>query len=186
MTTLLDAADDYPPALVLRATLALDLMAFTEFAFGVVRPNTPFKPNWHLEALAHKLSRGTLGSLAMFQEAKARQTQFSILPHARHSRKGREKSAASHDCVAPRSACGLTVLDNPWRRCKPCSMTISQAASKPPRTWLRRRKRSCRAGPTAGDVRCRLLPAQCGAVNSMHFNYEGDKSSAPLRAINRS
>jgi hypothetical protein len=34
------AADDYPPALVLRATLALDFMAFTEFAFGVVRPNT--------------------------------------------------------------------------------------------------------------------------------------------------
>jgi len=63
MTTLLHAADDYPPALVLRATLALDFMAFTEFAFGVVRPNTPFKPNWHLEALAHKLSQVASGEV---------------------------------------------------------------------------------------------------------------------------
>jgi hypothetical protein len=40
MTTLLHAPDDYPPGLVLRATLALDLMAFTEFAFGVVPTGT--------------------------------------------------------------------------------------------------------------------------------------------------
>ena len=61
MTTQLQAADEYPPGLVLRATLALDFMAFTEFAFGVVRPNTLFKPNWHLEALAHKLSQVAAG-----------------------------------------------------------------------------------------------------------------------------
>ena len=63
MTTLLPALGDFPPGLVLRATLALDFMAFTEFAFGVVRPNTLFKPNWHLEALAHKLSQVASGEV---------------------------------------------------------------------------------------------------------------------------
>jgi len=63
MTTPLHAADEYPPGLVLRATLALDFMAFTEFAFGVVRPNTLFKPNWHLEVLAHKLSQVAAGEV---------------------------------------------------------------------------------------------------------------------------
>ena len=63
MTTLLHAADEYPPGLVVRAALALDFMAFTEFAFGVVRPNTLFKPNWHLEALAHKLSQVASGEV---------------------------------------------------------------------------------------------------------------------------
>jgi len=38
MTTLMHAPDEYPPGLVLRATQALDFMAFTEFTFGVVRP----------------------------------------------------------------------------------------------------------------------------------------------------
>ena len=63
MTKLLHGADEYSPDLVLRATLALDFMAFTEFAFGVVRPNTVFKPNWHLEALAHKLSQVASGEV---------------------------------------------------------------------------------------------------------------------------
>ncbi len=43
--------------------LALDFMAFTEFAFGVVRPNTLFRPNWHIEALAHKLSQVASGQV---------------------------------------------------------------------------------------------------------------------------
>jgi hypothetical protein len=63
MTTLLHAPNEYPPGLVLRATLALDFMAFTEFTFGVVRPNTLFKPNWHLQALAHKLSQVASGEV---------------------------------------------------------------------------------------------------------------------------
>jgi predicted phage terminase large subunit-like protein len=63
MADLLHAADDYPPGLVLRAALTLDFMAFTEFAFGVVRPNALFKPNWHLEALAHKLSQVAAGEV---------------------------------------------------------------------------------------------------------------------------
>jgi hypothetical protein len=47
---------DPSPDVVLQALLADDLMAFTEFAFGVVRPGILFKPNWHLEAVTSKLS----------------------------------------------------------------------------------------------------------------------------------
>ena len=32
-------------------------MAFTEFAFGVVRPGIPLKRNWHLDAVTYKLSQ---------------------------------------------------------------------------------------------------------------------------------
>jgi predicted phage terminase large subunit-like protein len=53
----------FSPGLVLRAALTLDFMAFAEFAFGVVRPNTEFKPNWHLEALAEKLSQVASGDV---------------------------------------------------------------------------------------------------------------------------
>src|SRR6202040_2847594 len=48
---------DPSPDVVLQALLAHDLMAFTEFAFGVVRPGIQFKPNWHLEAVTYKLSQ---------------------------------------------------------------------------------------------------------------------------------
>ena len=48
---------------VLQALLAHDLMGFTEFAFGVVRPGILFKPNWHLEAVTHKLSQVTKGEV---------------------------------------------------------------------------------------------------------------------------
>jgi len=44
------------PQVVLQAALAEDLMSFTEFAFSVVRPNVPFKYNWHLEAVTRKLA----------------------------------------------------------------------------------------------------------------------------------
>src|ERR1019366_505085 len=46
---------------VLQALLAHDLLAFTEFSFGVVRPGIPFKPNWHLEAVTYKLSQVAKG-----------------------------------------------------------------------------------------------------------------------------
>jgi predicted phage terminase large subunit-like protein len=32
-------------------------MAFTQFTFGVARPGIIFRPNWHLEAVTHKLSQ---------------------------------------------------------------------------------------------------------------------------------
>ena len=40
-----------------------NLMAFTEFAFGVVRPGVLFKPNWHLEAITDKLSQVASGEV---------------------------------------------------------------------------------------------------------------------------
>jgi predicted phage terminase large subunit-like protein len=52
---------DYPDQLVLQALLATELASFTEFAFGVVRPNVQFKPNWHLDAVADFLSDVALG-----------------------------------------------------------------------------------------------------------------------------
>jgi predicted phage terminase large subunit-like protein len=54
---------EFPPSLVLRAVLALDFMAFVEYAFGLVRPGAIFKPNWHLEAVAHKLSQVASGEV---------------------------------------------------------------------------------------------------------------------------
>jgi len=36
---------DYAPQVVLQAILATNLTSFTEFAFGVVRPDIVFKPN---------------------------------------------------------------------------------------------------------------------------------------------
>ena len=44
------------PQVVLQSLLANDLTAFTEFAFGVVRPNVQFKPNWHFEAVTQALA----------------------------------------------------------------------------------------------------------------------------------
>ncbi len=52
---------EYPPQRVLQAILAVDLMTFIEYTFGVVRPDVIFKPNWHIEALAHALSRVASG-----------------------------------------------------------------------------------------------------------------------------
>ncbi len=54
---------DYPPQVVFQAVLAENLMAFTEFAFGVVRPGVPFKSNWHLEAVTEKLSQVACGNV---------------------------------------------------------------------------------------------------------------------------
>ena len=54
---------DYPPHLVLKAVLATNLTSFTEFAFGVVRPDIVFKPNWHFEAVTHKLSQVASGEV---------------------------------------------------------------------------------------------------------------------------
>jgi predicted phage terminase large subunit-like protein len=41
----------------LQALLAMDLTAFTEFGFGVVRPGVRLKRNWHLDAVTYKLSQ---------------------------------------------------------------------------------------------------------------------------------
>jgi predicted phage terminase large subunit-like protein len=52
-----------PPQLLFRALLEEHLMSFTQFAFGVIRPGIPFRPNWHLEAITHKLSQVASGEV---------------------------------------------------------------------------------------------------------------------------
>ena len=54
---------DLPADVVFHALLHQDLMSFTEFAFGVVRAEVLFRPNWHLEALTHKLAQVAEGSV---------------------------------------------------------------------------------------------------------------------------
>src|SRR5258705_1420225 len=54
---------DHPPQVVLQALLANNLTSFTEFAFGVVRPDVPFKLNWHFEAVTEKLSQVACGEV---------------------------------------------------------------------------------------------------------------------------
>jgi predicted phage terminase large subunit-like protein len=58
------AAANYPIGRVFRALLAENLTAFTEFAFGVVRPGAPFKRNWHLEAITEKLAQVERGEVS--------------------------------------------------------------------------------------------------------------------------
>jgi predicted phage terminase large subunit-like protein len=58
-----DRFADHPPQVVLQALLAHNLTSFTEFAFGVVRPGILFKPNWHFEAVTHKLSQVAAGEV---------------------------------------------------------------------------------------------------------------------------
>src|SRR5438093_5892016 len=53
----------HPDRVVFQALLAQNLNAFSEFAFGVVRPGISFKPNWHLEAMAAKLSQVASGKI---------------------------------------------------------------------------------------------------------------------------
>jgi predicted phage terminase large subunit-like protein len=54
---------DYPDHVVLQALLNQDFNAFGEFSFSVVRPGVPFKRNWHLEAMAEKLSQVASGKI---------------------------------------------------------------------------------------------------------------------------
>ena len=45
----------------LRAILATDFRAFIDYTFGLLRPGIPFKRNWHIDAMAHSLSRVASG-----------------------------------------------------------------------------------------------------------------------------
>src|SRR6266403_1527452 len=51
------------PQEVLRAILATDFRAFVDYVFRVLRPTTPFKPNWHIDAMAHKVSQVASGNV---------------------------------------------------------------------------------------------------------------------------
>jgi predicted phage terminase large subunit-like protein len=43
--------------------LATDFRAFVEYVFGLLRPGTLFKPNWHIDAMAHKVSQVASGEV---------------------------------------------------------------------------------------------------------------------------
>jgi predicted phage terminase large subunit-like protein len=47
----------------LQAILAEDLMSFIQYAFSVVAPGKEFRPNWHLQAVAHKLAQVARGEV---------------------------------------------------------------------------------------------------------------------------
>jgi predicted phage terminase large subunit-like protein len=51
------------PEQVMRAILATDFRSFVEYVFGLLRPGIPFKPNWHIDAMAHKVSQVASGEL---------------------------------------------------------------------------------------------------------------------------
>jgi predicted phage terminase large subunit-like protein len=58
-----EASGAYLPQMIFRAVLADHLMSFTQYAFGVVRPGIRFRPNWHLEAITHKLTEVASGEV---------------------------------------------------------------------------------------------------------------------------
>jgi predicted phage terminase large subunit-like protein len=55
--------EDASPERIFRAILATDFRAFVEYVFGLLRPGIPFKPNWHIDAMAHKVSQVASGEV---------------------------------------------------------------------------------------------------------------------------
>jgi predicted phage terminase large subunit-like protein len=51
------------PQQIYRAILATDFRAFVDYVFDLLRPGTPFKPNWHIDAMAHKASQVASGEV---------------------------------------------------------------------------------------------------------------------------
>src|SRR5712672_3558944 len=54
---------NFPQQAVLRAALATDFRSFVQYVFGVLRPGIEFRPNWHIEAMAYKLSQVATGEV---------------------------------------------------------------------------------------------------------------------------
>jgi predicted phage terminase large subunit-like protein len=51
------------PQVALRAALATDFSSFIRYTFGVLRPGIEFRPNWHIDAMAYKLSQVASGEI---------------------------------------------------------------------------------------------------------------------------
>src|SRR5258708_22281830 len=51
------------PQEIYRAILATDFRAFIDYVFGLLRPGIEFKPNWHIDAMAHKVSQVACGEV---------------------------------------------------------------------------------------------------------------------------
>jgi hypothetical protein len=57
------SAENASPEQIFRAILATDFRAFVDYVFGLVRPGIPFKPSWHIDAMAHKASQVASGEV---------------------------------------------------------------------------------------------------------------------------
>jgi predicted phage terminase large subunit-like protein len=55
--------DYISPQTALKAALATDFRSFIEYTFGVLRPGVEFRPNWHIDAMAYKLSQVATGEI---------------------------------------------------------------------------------------------------------------------------
>jgi predicted phage terminase large subunit-like protein len=55
--------DDISPRAALRSLLATDFLSFIKYSFGVLRPGILFKSNWHIDAMAYKLSQVATGDI---------------------------------------------------------------------------------------------------------------------------
>src|SRR6266481_8636542 len=55
--------DDISPRAALRSMLATDFLSFIKYSFGVLRPGILFKSNWHIDAMAYKLSQVATGDI---------------------------------------------------------------------------------------------------------------------------
>ena len=56
-------ANDMDPALVFRALMRADLSCFIQRAFGTIDPGTPYRHNWHIDAIGCQLARVASGEL---------------------------------------------------------------------------------------------------------------------------
>src|SRR5258706_11152603 len=52
-----------PPQQVLGSILRTDFRLFVYYVFGLLRPRILFKPNWHIHAMAHKVSQVASGEV---------------------------------------------------------------------------------------------------------------------------
>ena len=55
--------EDVSAQAALRALLATDFASFIRYTFGVLRPGVEFRPNWHIDAMAYKLSQIASGEV---------------------------------------------------------------------------------------------------------------------------
>ena len=51
------------PQQIFRAILATDFRSFVDYVFGLLRPGIAFKPNWHIDAMAYKVSQVATGEV---------------------------------------------------------------------------------------------------------------------------
>jgi hypothetical protein len=59
--------EDASPQQIYQAILATDFRAFVDYVFGLLRPGTPFKPNWHIDAMAYKASQVASGEVIVLR-----------------------------------------------------------------------------------------------------------------------